>query len=101
MYIAVRRYKIKPGSIDEVMSSVSEGFVPLISQASGFIAYYAVDAGNDIVFSVSIFQDQAGADESNSIAADWVKRNVAALVEGSPEITAGEVRWSSGPLSSL
>ena len=92
MYIAVRRYKIKPGSIDEVMGSVSEGFVPLISQASGFIAYYAVDAGNDIVFSVSIFQDQAGADASTRLAADWVKQNLAALAEGPPEITAGEVK---------
>jgi len=92
MYIAVRRYKIKPGSIDEVMSSVSEGFVPLISQASGFIAYYAVDAGNDIVFSVSIFQDQAGADESSRAAADYVKQHLAALFQGPPEIIAGEVK---------
>ena len=36
MYIAVRRYKVKPDSIDEIARSVSEGFVPLISQASGF-----------------------------------------------------------------
>jgi quinol monooxygenase YgiN len=92
MYIAVRRYKVKPGSIDEIVRSVSEGFVPLISQASGFMAYYAVDAGNDIIFSVSIFQDQAGSDESTRLAADWVKQNLAALVEGPPEITAGEVK---------
>ena len=92
MYIAVRRYKIKSGSIDEILRSVSEGFVPLVSQASGFVAYYAVDAGNDIVCSVSIFQDQAGADESTRVAADWVKQNLAARVEGPPEITAGEVK---------
>ena len=92
MFIAVRRYKVKPGSTDEIMRSVSEGFAPLISQASGFMAYYAVDAGNDIVFSVSIFQDQAGADESTQLAADWVKQHLAALVEGPPEITAGEVK---------
>ncbi len=92
MYVAVRRYKVKAGSMDEIIRSVSEGFVPLISQASGFMAYYAVDAGNDIVFSVSIFQDQAGADESTSLAADYVKQNLAALVEGPPEIIAGEVK---------
>ena len=95
MYIAVRRYKIKPGSIDELMRSVSEGFVPLISQAPGFTAYYAADTGNDIVFSVSIFQDQAGVDESARTATHWVKQNLAALVEGPPELQAGEVRWSS------
>ncbi len=95
MYVAVRRYKVKAGSMDEIIRSVSEGFVPLISQASGFMAYYAVDAGNDIVFSVSIFQDQAGADESTSLAADYVKQNLAALVEGPPEITAGEANVSN------
>lgn len=56
------------------------------------MAYYAVDVGNDIVFSVSIFQDQAGADESTRAAADYVKQHLAALFQGSPEITAGEVK---------
>ena len=93
MFIAVRRYKVKPGSIDEIVRSVSEGFVPLISQTSGFMAYYAVDAGNDIIFSVSIFQDQAGADESTRLAADYVNQNLASLVQGPPEVTAGEVNF--------
>ena len=92
MYIAVRQYKLKPGSVDEMVRRVNDGYVPLIGQVPGFIAWYAVDAGNDIVFSVSIFQDQAGADESIRLAADWVKQHLAALVEGPPEITAGEVK---------
>jgi hypothetical protein len=70
---------------------VSQGFVPIISQAPGFVAYYVVDAGNDLVASVSVFQDQAGAEESNRMAADWVKQNIASLVSGVPEITAGAV----------
>jgi hypothetical protein len=70
---------------------VNQGFVPIISKAPGFVAYYVVDAGNDVVASVSVFQDQAGAEESNRMAADWVKENIASLVSGSPEITAGVV----------
>jgi heme-degrading monooxygenase HmoA len=101
MHVAIRQYKVKAGSMDELARRAQEGFVPLIRHSPGFVAYYGVVAGTDRVFTVSIFQDQAGADESNSIAADWVKQNVTSLVEGSPEITAGEVRWSSGPLSSL
>ena len=93
MYIAVRRYKIKSGSFDEIASRTIEGLMPLISQASGFMAYYAVDEGNDIAFTVSIFQDQAGADESTRVAADWVKQNLASLVQGPPEVIAGEVKF--------
>ena len=93
MYVAVRRYKVKAGSMDEIVRSVKEGFVPLISQAPGFMAYYGVDAGNDIVITVSIFQDQAGSDESTRLAADYVKQNLASLVQGPPEVTAGEVKF--------
>jgi hypothetical protein len=50
-----------------------------------------VDADNDVVASVSVFQDQAGAEESNRMAAGQVKEKIAALVAGAPEITAGAV----------
>ena len=56
-----------------------------------FVAYYVVDTGNDVVASVSVFQDQAGAEESNRMAAGWVKENIASLVSGPPEITASAV----------
>jgi hypothetical protein len=95
MYVAVRRYKVEAGSIDEVARRSQEGFVPLIRQAPGFVAYYGVVAGNDSIFTVNIFQDQAGAEESNRIAVDWVKQNVAEFVQGPPELLGGEVKWGS------
>jgi quinol monooxygenase YgiN len=95
MYIAVRRYKIKAGSMDEVTQRAAKGFVPLVRQAPGFVAYYGVAEGNDTVFTVSVFQDQAGADESTRLAADWVRQNLAEFIQGAPELQAGEVRWSS------
>lgn len=91
MYASIRRYKTTPGGAAELARRVNQGFVPMISTAPGFVAYYVVDAGNDVVASVSVFQDQAGVDESNRMAADWVKENIAALVVGAPEITAGIV----------
>jgi hypothetical protein len=90
MYASIRRYKVS--SVDEVVRRASEGFVPLISQGPGFMAYYIVDAGEGVVASISLFETQAGAEESNRMAADWVKENIAPLVSGPPEITAGEVR---------
>jgi len=95
MYVAVRRYKVKAGSIDELAQRAQEGFVPLIRQASGFVAYYGVATGSDSLFTVSIFQDQAGADASTKLAADWVGQNLAEFMQGPPEVDAGEVRWSS------
>jgi heme-degrading monooxygenase HmoA len=91
MYASIRRYKTSPGAAAEIAQRVNQGFVPIISQAPGFVTYYVVDAGNDLVASVSVFQNQAGAEESSRMAADWVKQNIASLFSGPPEITAGAV----------
>jgi hypothetical protein len=90
MYAAVRRYEgvVDPG---EAGKRVSEGFVPLVSQLPGFVAYYWVNAGGGVMISTSVFQDQSSADESNKKAADWVRQNMATLLPNPPQITAGEV----------
>ena len=92
MYVSVRRYEMDAEKVDELMRRVEEGFVPIISNAPGFIAYYALDAGEGVVASISIFTDQAGAEESDRMAVDYVKENLAALLQFLPEITAGEVK---------
>lgn len=92
MFASIRRYPVTPGATDELLRRVSEGFLPIVSQAPGFVAYYALDAGNDVVASVSVFHDLAGAEESNRMAADWVRQEIASLMAGPPEITAGEVK---------
>ena len=91
MYASIRKYKTNPGKAGELARRVHEGFLPIISKTPGFVAYYVVEAGNDVTASVSVFQSQASAEESNRIAAGWVKENIASFFEGSPEITAGSV----------
>ena len=55
------------------------------------MAYYALNAGADEIASVNVFEDQAGAEESIRMAAEWVRQNLAALLPNPPEITEGEV----------
>jgi hypothetical protein len=90
MYATVRRYE---GVTDpsETGRRVKEGFVPIISQIPGFVAYYWVDAGGGVMISTSVFEDQSGAEESNKRAADHVRENLAPLLPKPPQITAGEV----------
>jgi hypothetical protein len=91
MYTSIRRYKVQPGAASEIARLVQTGFLPIVSSAPGFVSYTLLDAGNDTIATINIFQTQAGADESNRLAADWVKQNIASLVAGPPEITAGDV----------
>ncbi|HET9380793.1 MAG TPA: hypothetical protein VFP69_08180 [Streptomyces sp.] len=94
MYAAVRRYE---GVTDpaEAGRLVNEGFVPLMRQVSGFVAYYWVDAGDGVMVSTSVFQDRAGAEASISAAADFVRDSLASLLPNPPQVTAGEVLASA------
>jgi hypothetical protein len=91
MYASIRRYE-GLSSIDEIVKRVEEGFVPIISEGRGFVAYYLVDAGDGIGATISVFEDQTAAEESNKKAAAWVKEKIAPLVPSPPQITVGEVR---------
>ena len=92
MHVAIRRYQVDPASAEEVMRHVNEGFIPIIKDADGFLAYYALNSGAGEIATVSVFEDQAGAEQSIRMAAEWVRQNLAALLPNPPEITEGEVR---------
>ena len=102
MYAAIRQYQVA-GSADEAIRGINEGFLPLIKGAPGFHAYYALDAGGGRLATVSVFEDQAGAEESIRMAADWTRQNMALLLPNPPEVLQGEVgaheEASGGPLS--
>ena len=55
MYVAVRRYE---GVSDpqKVARLVDEGFVPIISEMPGFVAYYFADAGDGVMVSTGVFE---------------------------------------------
>jgi hypothetical protein len=91
MYAAIRQYHTDAASVDEVVRQVNEGFVPLISQMEGFVAYFALDAGQGEFGTVSIFEDQSTAEESNRAAEEWVEQNLGELLPTPPNFAAGEV----------
>ena len=91
MYASIRRYKIKTGEKEKLNRLVKDEFVPLISGLPGFIDYYGIDAGADYWASLSVFSTKAGAEESNRIAGDFVKKKFMGLIVGPVDITAGDV----------
>lgn len=90
MYAVVRRYD---GVTDaaEAGRRVKEEFVPLLQDMPGFVAYYWVNSGGGVMVSTSVFQDQAGEEESTKRAADYVRTSLASLLPNPPQVTAGEV----------
>ena len=89
-YLTVRRYDSVTDS-KEAARRVREEFIPLISKLPGFISYYWVDEGDNVMVSVSVFASREAEEESNRIAADFVKKHIAPLLPNQPQITAGQV----------
>jgi hypothetical protein len=90
MYVAVRRYE---GVTDtqKVGQLVQEGFVPIISEMPGFVAYYLVNAGDGVVVSSSVFEHKDAEEQSNFRAGEFVAEHLAPLLPNPPQVTAGEV----------
>ena len=65
----------------------------LISEIDGFKAYYLVRA-SDGATSISVYDTEAGAEQSNRVAAAWVAENLPNLKVAAPQISAGEVAIS-------
>jgi hypothetical protein len=90
MYASIRQYNGR--NVGEFARRVQEGFVPIVRQVPGFVAWYLVDGGGGALFTITLCEDRGGAEASVSAAADWVPENVGDLVEGSPAVINGEVR---------
>ena len=90
MYAVVRRYN---GVTDtqEAGRRVQGEFVRILRDVPGFVAYYWVDAGDGVMLSTSVFEDEAGEEESNKRAADNVHANLESLLPNAPQVTAGPV----------
>jgi hypothetical protein len=93
MYATVRRYE---GVSDpsEVARLVNEGFIPIISEMPGFVAYYHVNAGDGVIVSTSVFEHKDAEEQSNFRAGEFVQEHLAPLLPNPPQVTAGEVEAS-------
>jgi hypothetical protein len=92
MYVSIRRYGLLTREpVEKVLQGVREGFIPIIRDQPGFLAYYALNSGGGTLTSISIFEHRAGAEKSNKLAEDWVGRSLSSALPTSPEIIVGEV----------
>jgi hypothetical protein len=90
MYIAVRRYEgvSDPQKVGRI---TREGFVPIISEMPGFVAYYLVDAGDGVTVSTSVFEHKDAEEQSTFRAGEFIAEHLAPLAPNPPQVTAGEV----------
>ncbi|MFL5909614.1 MAG: hypothetical protein ACJ768_03445 [Gaiellaceae bacterium] len=96
MYTVIRRYE---GVSDtaEVVKRATEEFGPMLAERPGFQGYWVVDAGADVIASISVFETQAQAEDSSVAAAGWVSERLAEFAPNAPQVTAGATTGAAAP----
>ena len=88
MHAVVRRYS-GASALNDLLAQRSQDVEQLLSDIPGFVAYYAIRAGDELA-TVTVCEDQAGTQESSRRAGEWVRQNLTGASVGAPEITEGE-----------
>ena len=89
MYATVRTYSAAAELADALVGKGAD-VKQLISEIAGFKAYYLVRTAEGAV-SVSVYEDQAGAEESTRAAAAFIREQLPDLSVAAPQVYAGEV----------
>ncbi len=63
----------------------------MLRDIPGFNAYFLVRTDSGDAVSVSVYEDQAGADASNVAAREFIAANVPDVASAPPEVMAGDV----------
>ena len=93
-FASVRRYMLRSGDVGELMHMVDQVFADEISGMEGFEAYHAIDCGRGEIVSISLFRDQAAAEESDEQALRFVGKHLGAFDIERTEVIGGAVRVS-------
>lgn len=94
MYATVRIYDDAAGLADAVAAHKSE-IIDIFQKIGGFHAYYILKTGPASAVSVTVYDDQSGAEASNQAARDWIAANLSDVSIGAPQVHVGEVAMSS------
>jgi hypothetical protein len=89
MHLTIRNYAGGAPLADALLEHEDE-VRGVITGIDGFRAYYLI-RDEDGVTTVSVFDDEAGAEASTRAAAEWVRENLGDLHVSPPQVTSGKV----------
>jgi hypothetical protein len=90
MYLVIRKFS-RMRTVQEAVRRAETGIGELMKQSPGFRGYYIFDAGEGVAGSVTFFEDRESAMAANAKALAWIQASLSDLIDGEPEVVAGEV----------
>lgn len=94
MHANVRQYRIAPDQVDEAMHLADTELADRLAEEPGFVAYELMAAEDGSICSMTIFQDRAGAERSQEIAAEFVRTHLSEMQMERTGSMVGEVMVS-------
>jgi heme-degrading monooxygenase HmoA len=89
MHAVTRTYSGKGAKeLFDVLEHNKNDIERLARSIRGFVSFYLVRT-SDGGFSVSVFQDKVGTDESVRLAKDWISKNAAHVAANPPVVMEG------------
>jgi hypothetical protein len=76
-YTRIATYNMVKGTFPELVGLAEKGILPVFAKEHGFVDYGLVDAGQNKVLSISIWETRDQAQNSVQVAQTWVKANMA------------------------
>ena len=90
MFASISKYNSAPMLADELAKRQDE-IKAVLTPIAGFHAYYLIKTGDGAV-SMTVCENRSGAEESNRVAATWLKDKLPTFATRQPEIWTGELR---------
>ncbi len=94
MYASIRRYRMGSGSMDDAMHLADTELADLLAEQPGFVDYQAVATGDNMITSITIFDDEEQCLASNDMAAEFVREHLGSFQIERLDVAGGEVMVS-------
>jgi hypothetical protein len=91
MHGVIRRYRVRLGTVAQAAHYAEKGFLPILGDIPGFVSCHLLDAGNDVVAVVALFDSAEGATAAVRASSDWFRDEWSSFRPLPPEVVSGEV----------
>lgn len=75
-------YRVASGDVDEAIQRAQQGMLPTFQKQPGFVGYGLIKTTDGAkVISISFWQSSEQADAATQVAAQWVRANLANMLQ--------------------
>ncbi len=83
-YAAIRRYRTNEDLAFEALQPALDSLFPLIRER--VIAYYVLEAGEGVLATITICEDEEKLEETNRVATEWLNQYLASSIVSQEEV---------------